>query len=84
MRDALASASCLLVVMSNDVQNIKQLPQRALPENLRMEAYYETATCRLFYTVSITVVIARGTAENLVGLASQMKRRGLEGVLTQD
>ena len=71
--------------MSKDAQNIlKQLPQRALPEHLRVEAHYETATYRSFYTVSIAVAIARGTAENLLGLASRLKKGRLEGVLTQD
>ena len=64
--------------MGKDVQNIlKQFPQQALPE------HHETATYRSFYTVSIAVAIARGTAENLLGLARQIKKRGLEGALAQ-
>ena len=49
-----------------------------------MEAHYETATYRSFYTVSIPVAIARGTAENLLGLASRLKKGRVEGVLPQD
>ena len=40
--------------MSKDVQNIlKQLPQRAIQEQSRMEAQYETTTYRLFGAVAI-------------------------------
>ena len=50
--------------MSKDTQTLlKQLPQRALPEHVGMEAYYEPATYRSFYPASKAAAIARGTAE---------------------
>ena len=51
-------------------------------EHLRMEAHYKTVTYR--YTVLIAVAIARGTAKTPLGLASRLKKWGLQGVFTQD
>ena len=62
-------------------QMLKRLPQDRLPELLRVESHYETGQYRSFYTVTVAVAIARGTAENLLELSDRIKRNKPGGVV---